>query len=206
MALWPTLEALITKGTSSRNVTRRMAQITYLLLTSTGNFDINFSNRQITRNSLAADHTRNTHPIANIGQMGPMTKRDSLNNPISPQNTTNGLFRPLNRIIINKHILRAGTTTPNRALNTTNANDLMVDNLLLAGFNSKGYLSSRTHELYCMNLKVRKMIYNKLADFLAVISYGQLRNIQTYSAVKCAHSHSRKSENKKSKERKPNGG
>ena len=81
----------------------------------------------------------------------------------------------------------------------------MVDNRWLAEFNSKGYLSSRTHELYCVNLTVRKMIYNKLADFLAVVSYGQLRNIQTYSAAKFSHSHSRKSKTKKSKERKPNG-
>lgn len=84
----------------------------------------------------------------------------------------------------------------------------MVDNLLLAGFNSKGYLSNHTYELHRVNLMTRKMINNKLADFLTVISYGQMRNMQTNGATKSAQSHSRKSkkvEKQRSKrKKKPN--
>ena len=73
---------------------------------------------------------------------------------------------------------------PHRTMDTISVNRLVTNNLLFTCLHSKSHLSNGTDELDRMNVKMSKMLHNKLADFLPVIRRGQPRNIQIHSVAR----------------------
>ena len=131
---------------------RGRTQIANLLLASIRNFDLKIPNSKVAWDGLTADHTDHPHAVTNVWQMWPMTESNTFNSPIRSQFPTDGLLSALNRVVINKNILRTGTTPPHRTLNTINTNRLVTNNLLFTSFHSKSHFSNGADKLDRVNV------------------------------------------------------
>ena len=138
---------------------RCIAQVAHLLLTNISDFNTHFTNSHVPRDSVAADHMRNTNPIPNSWHM----------RPIRTQRPTNGVLRPLNRIIVYQNILRSRTTSPDYALNAINIYCLVTNDLLLTCLDSEGYFGDSADKLNSVNFMPREMLNNKCTDIFALI-------------------------------------